>query len=185
MQVFTDTTGHRSDTMNDELTICERYETYLAAIAELDRVYYLNKTATTADRAAYAARQEEREGIHIRLLAELSLIRTKKPPARASLSIRMDEAPTSASVCTLLHELRNDLTAVLCRCETLVEDLSKGRNAANDAASLLELAKRMTRRLHEPSACDTAQHPCKPLPTPSERDPANSCSSFASPSRTA
>ena len=109
--------GHPADTMNDEFTICKRYEAQLAAIAGLDRAYYLKKTPTTADRAAYAARQEEREGIRARLLTKLSSIRAKKPPARIPLSIRVDDkamgVPTSAPVCRLMHDLRNDVAAVL------------------------------------------------------------------------
>ncbi len=50
---------------------CARYEAELAAIAVLDRRYYLNPNAILADRAAYHRRQDRLERIRVRLYAEL------------------------------------------------------------------------------------------------------------------
>jgi hypothetical protein len=64
--------------MRDENQICQLYEPYLAAIAALDRRYYLNPAPTLADRAAYAARQTELEKLRARLYAELARSRNSR-----------------------------------------------------------------------------------------------------------
>ena len=64
--------------MSVEDQIWQIYETYLGAIAALDRRYYLNPSPTLADRAAYAARQTELENVRARLYAELARSRNRR-----------------------------------------------------------------------------------------------------------
>jgi hypothetical protein len=63
--------------MSAEDQICQFYETYLSAIAVLDRRYYMNPSPTPVDRAAYAARQAELENLRARLYSELA--RSRNP----------------------------------------------------------------------------------------------------------
>lgn len=74
--------------METEDEICTRYEAELAAIAALDRRYYLNRSAGVADRAAYAARQARLEHVRLRLYAELDALRSHKQFRRCRTVIR-------------------------------------------------------------------------------------------------
>jgi hypothetical protein len=58
--------------MDTEPETCRRYEAELAAIAALDRAYYLTAKATPTDRASYFRRQVDLEQVRTRLYAELS-----------------------------------------------------------------------------------------------------------------
>lgn len=58
-----------------EISIC--YETELAEIAALDRLYYQTVAASRADRADYYRRQDRLGQIRTRLYAELSAARKK------------------------------------------------------------------------------------------------------------
>lgn len=61
--------------METEDQICRRFEAELAAIAVLDRRYYLNPSPTLAERAEYAARQFQLENVRSRFYAELGALR--------------------------------------------------------------------------------------------------------------
>lgn len=61
--------------METEEEICKRYEAVFAAIATLDRRYYLNPAASTAERRDYAARQAQLEELRSRFYAELATCR--------------------------------------------------------------------------------------------------------------
>jgi len=52
-----------------EEQICRRYEAALAAIAAVDRRYYVNPSPSLADRADYAARQTQLENTRSMLYA--------------------------------------------------------------------------------------------------------------------
>ena len=68
--------------MDLEAETCKRYEAELAAIAALDRAYYLNATPTPAERRSYVRRQAQLEEVRARFYAELSTIQhsvTTKP----------------------------------------------------------------------------------------------------------
>lgn len=58
--------------MDREDEIIQRYELQLAAIAALDRAYYLNPSPAHAERNEYALRQEELEIVRSRLYAEFA-----------------------------------------------------------------------------------------------------------------
>ena len=58
--------------MDTESDTCLRYEAELAAIAALDRAYYLNAKVTPTDRANYFRRQVDLEQVRTRFYAELS-----------------------------------------------------------------------------------------------------------------
>lgn len=58
--------------MGCEDHIVQRYEPQLAAIAALDRAYYLNPSPTVAERGEYASRQEQLEMVRLRLYAEFA-----------------------------------------------------------------------------------------------------------------
>jgi methylphosphotriester-DNA--protein-cysteine methyltransferase len=55
--------------------IYKRYEAEFAAIAALDRRYYLVPSASVAERRDYAARQDQLEEARSRFYAELALCR--------------------------------------------------------------------------------------------------------------
>ena len=61
--------------METEEDICDRYEAELAAIAALDRHYYLELHPTSSDRQAYAARKNYLEHVRSRFYAELTAFR--------------------------------------------------------------------------------------------------------------
>jgi hypothetical protein len=61
--------------MENEGEICRRYEAELAAIAALDRRYYVNPSPSLADRAHYATRQSQLENTRSMLYAELNAFR--------------------------------------------------------------------------------------------------------------
>jgi len=55
--------------------ICRRYAAEFAAIAALDRRYYLNRSASVTERLDYAARQVQLEEMRLRLYEELAICR--------------------------------------------------------------------------------------------------------------
>lgn len=61
--------------MDTEDEICARYAAELASIAALDRSYYLKPSPSTADRQAYAERQDQFEQVRSRFYAELTAFR--------------------------------------------------------------------------------------------------------------
>jgi hypothetical protein len=61
--------------METEHEICNRYEAEFAAIAALDRRYYMTPSASVEDRRQYAARQVQLEELRSRLYAELTALR--------------------------------------------------------------------------------------------------------------
>lgn len=76
--------------METEEQICRRYEAALAAIAALDRRYYVNPSPTLADRADYASRQTQLENTRAMLYAELNAFRQNslRQPSRCRSIIR-------------------------------------------------------------------------------------------------
>lgn len=148
--------------MKHDLEIPERYGSELAALEVLDRAYYAKKEATTTERAAYAARQEQRESIRARLYAELTTNQPSKPQARIVVSTRADgppaTPPSARPPCRLTHDLRNLMGVVLWRCETLLQDVPSETQEAEQAAKLLDVVKKIVRRLHEPCSLEAAHH---------------------------
>lgn len=63
--------------METENQICRRYEVAFAAIAALDRRYYLTPSASLAERREYAARQVQLQEMRSRLYAELAICRQR------------------------------------------------------------------------------------------------------------
>jgi hypothetical protein len=63
--------------MDTQAEICTRYESELAAIAALDRAYYLNGAATRAD---YSMRKDQLERVRARFCAELTTLRRGEAP---------------------------------------------------------------------------------------------------------
>lgn len=59
--------------MEPEEQVCKRFEAELAAIAALDRLYYLNPRLTLAERSDYAARQVQLEEMRSRFYAEFRI----------------------------------------------------------------------------------------------------------------
>ena len=64
--------------METEHEICSRYEAEFAAIAALDRRYYLTPSASIEDRRQYAARQVQLEQLRSRFYAELTALRQRR-----------------------------------------------------------------------------------------------------------
>ena len=58
--------------METEYEICKRYAAQLAAIAALDRSYYLNPCANRTDRSDYAARQNYLQEMRFQFYADLA-----------------------------------------------------------------------------------------------------------------
>ena len=65
--------------METEDQICKRYEAEFAAIAALDRRYYVNPSASVAKRREYAERQLQLEEMRLRLYAEVAVCRRRGP----------------------------------------------------------------------------------------------------------
>ena len=61
--------------METEHEICMQYEAELAAIAALDRRYYLTPSASVAQRRDYAARKVQLEEMRSRFYAEIAKCR--------------------------------------------------------------------------------------------------------------
>ena len=74
--------------METEHQICEQFESEFAAIAALDRRYYLNPSSTVSERAAYAARQAQLESIRSQLYKELDALRLRRQFRRCRSFIR-------------------------------------------------------------------------------------------------
>ncbi len=55
--------------------LCARFEAELAAIAALDRRYYVNPSPSLAERRAYAARKVELEEMRFRFYVEFAACR--------------------------------------------------------------------------------------------------------------
>jgi len=63
--------------METEHEICKRYEAKFAAIAALDRRYYLTPSASVDERREYAARKAQVEEMRSRFYAELAKCRER------------------------------------------------------------------------------------------------------------
>ena len=64
--------------METEDQLSARYQAELAAIAALDRRYYLTPSASIEERRAYAARQSQLEEMRTRFYAEIAVYRQRK-----------------------------------------------------------------------------------------------------------
>jgi hypothetical protein len=131
-----------------ETEICKRYEAELAAIAALDRAYYLNATPAPADRASYVRRQAHLEDVRAQLYAELSTVRhsetTKPGMFRVLVNDRLIGQPVmSTPRCTLAHDLNNYLGVVIGRCELLADHASKDAQVARHSSAILDAARKM------------------------------------------
>ena len=134
--------------MECESEICRRYAAELAAIAALDRGYYLNATPTRADRAGYVRRQAHMERVRARFYAELSTVRysetTKPGMFRVLVNDRFLGQPViSAPQCTLAHDLNNYLGVVIGRCELLADHAYKDAQVAMHSSAILDAARKM------------------------------------------
>jgi hypothetical protein len=69
--------------METEYEICNRYEAEFAAIAALDRRYYLTRSASLEDRRQYAARQVQLEELRSRFYAELTALKQRRLQRRS------------------------------------------------------------------------------------------------------
>lgn len=139
--------------MGTETEICTRYEAELSAIASLDRAYYLNATATPADRANYVRRQDDLEQVRAWLYAELSTVRHSETTKPAVFRVRVNDRAIgqqvmSAPQCMLAHDLNNYLGVVIGRCELLADFVSKDAGAAKHLSVILDTAQTMTTRIH-------------------------------------
>ena len=74
--------------MDWEEQIVQRYEPQLAAIAALDRAYYLNPSPTIEERSEYASRQEQLEIVRLRLYAEFESLHGRRRLGRCRCFIR-------------------------------------------------------------------------------------------------
>ena len=76
--------------MENEDQICKRYEAEFAAIAALDRLYYLIPSATIDERREYAARQARLEEMRSRFYSEIATRRegTVRPFRRCRIFVR-------------------------------------------------------------------------------------------------
>lgn len=82
--------------MEAEDQICKRYEAAFAAIAALDRRYYLNPCASVVERRDYAVRQSQLQEIRSRFYAELAVCRNSTCGAfrRCRFLVRRDRRST-------------------------------------------------------------------------------------------
>lgn len=74
--------------MDWEDQIAQRYEPQLAAIASLDRAYYINPSPTAAERSEYASRQEQLEIVRWRLYDEFASFHERRRLRRCRHFIR-------------------------------------------------------------------------------------------------
>jgi len=74
--------------MDWEEQIIQRYESQLAAIARLDRAYYLDPSPTLAERSEYALRHEQIEIVRSRLYAEVASLHERRRLRRCRCFIR-------------------------------------------------------------------------------------------------
>ena len=74
--------------MDNKLRLCERYEAKFAAIAAIDRRYYLNPCPNRQERSEYAARQEQLQDLRLRFYAELAFVRTVRQRDRCRFFLR-------------------------------------------------------------------------------------------------
>jgi len=154
-----------------EAETVKRYEADLAAIAALDRDYYLNATPTPAERAGYVRRQAHLEQLRVQFYAEMSTVRhsetTKPGMFRIVVNDRLIGQPVmSAPQCTLAHDLNNYLGVVIGRCELLVDHASKDAQVARHSSAILDAARKMA-DLIRGSTCE--MRTLETLPTPPTR----------------
>ena len=74
--------------MDWEEQIVQRYEPQLAAIAALDRAYYLNPSPSVAERSEYASRQEQLEIVRLHLYAKFDSLQERRRLRRCRCFIR-------------------------------------------------------------------------------------------------
>jgi len=140
-----------------EAETCKRYEAELAAIAALDRDYYVNSTPTPADRAGYFRRQDHLEQVRAWFYAELSTVRhseTTKPGMFCVLikDRLIGQSVVSAPQCMLLHDLNNSLGVVIGRSELLADLVSENAGAAKHLSAILDTARTISKRI-QGSSC--------------------------------
>ncbi len=134
--------------MKTESEIFAQYEAELAAIAELDRSYYLNPSPTRAERAGYQQRLEQAEQIRSRLHTELRDTRI----VQVRVSDPTGGTIVAASHCALAHDLRNYLGVILGRCELLTDLGSIGADVQRHVSAILNVTRTAATRLNG-SAC--------------------------------
>lgn len=131
-----------------EAKTCKHYEAELAAIAALDRAYYLNAKPTPADRADYVRRQAHLDEVRARFYAELSTVQhlqTTTQTFRVLVNDRLIGQPVmSAPQCRLAHDLKNYLGVVIGRCELLLDHASKDAQIARHSSAILIAARKMS-----------------------------------------
>jgi hypothetical protein len=71
--------------------ICKCFEAELAAMAALDRAYYLNPAPTSAERAEYAMRQDHLELQRARFYEKLSAARQDESPKPGIVRLQVDD----------------------------------------------------------------------------------------------
>lgn len=83
--------------MATEEQLFERFEAELAAIASLDRRYYLNPSPTLADRCEYAKRQVRLEETRSRFYKQLEVFRKQAAsfPRRCRSILRRSQFSTA------------------------------------------------------------------------------------------
>ncbi|GEM_PF-4095409 len=140
--------------MDAKTKICTRYAAQLAAIAAIDRTYYLNGTATTADRANYFRRQNDLKQLRALLYAELSRVRHSVTTKPGTFRVRIldwavGQPVVSAPQCMLAHDLNNYLGAVIGHCELLADCFPRGAEAAKHLSGILESAQKIAKRIRE------------------------------------
>ena len=157
--------------MNLEAETCKRYEAELAAIAALDRAYYLNPTPTAAERGSYVRRQAHLEEVRARFYAQLSTVQHSETTKPGMFRVRvndqlMGQPVMSAPQCTLAHDLNNYLGVVIGRCELLLDHASKDAQVARHSSAILDAARKMA-NLIRGRTCEMRN--LETLPTPTTR----------------
>jgi len=136
-----------------ETEICKRYESELAAIAELDRIYYLKPTPTLAERADYVTRQDHLEQARALFYEKLSTVGRSEDAKLGIFRVQINDRSigqpvVSAPQCMLIHDLNNHLGVVIGRCQLLVDYVSRDVEAARHLSLILETAHKMAERIH-------------------------------------
>lgn len=134
------------------IEVYKSYEAELAAIAALDRAYYLNATPTSAERAEYSMRQDHLEQQRARFYDRLSTAQRSDGAKPRLFRVVIDDClmgrpVVSASQCMLTHDLNNQLGVVIGHCQLLADFVSENTEASKHLSLILDAVRNMAGRI--------------------------------------
>jgi len=136
----------------------------MAAIAALDRAYYLNAQANLADRASYQRRKYDLERVRARFYRQMDILRETAATSPGIFQIRVNDPAIgrpimSSPQCKLVHDLNNYIGVVIGHCELLGDRTSKDAEIAEHLSQIRVVAQKMAERIRT-NVCERKKLEC-------------------------